>query len=153
MKKSLLLSNGEKVSLEGLCQDSSHGVLLYFYPKDMTSVCTTQALQFRDTLPWFKKRGVNIVGVSRDSLVRHNKFIEKHELTFPLIADVEETLCQHFDVIKEKSMYGRKYLGIVRSTFLLDCNAQVVESWRGVSIKNHLKDVQSYIEAWVSGSK
>lgn len=153
MKKNLLLSSGERMSLEGLCQDSELGTILYFYPKDMTSVCTTQAVQFRDALSWFKKRGINVVGVSRDSLVRHNKFIEKHELTFPLVADVEEILCQQFDVIKEKSMYGRKYLGIVRSTFLLDRDAKVIESWRGVSIKSHLKDVQSVIEAWLGGQK
>lgn len=153
MKENLLISHGEDQSLENLCAQSEAGVLLYFYPKDMTSGCTTQAEQFRDAHSWFENRGVSVIGVSRDSLVRHNKFIEKSGLTFPLIADVDEVLCKAFDVIQEKSMYGRKYLGIARSTFLLDKEGNIVSQWRGVSIKTHLGEVQEAIEVWLNAGK
>ena len=140
-----LLSDGQKYTLETLCQDAETATILYFYPKDMTSVCTNQAEGFRDEYHWFQKRGINIIGVSRDSLSRHKNFIDKYNLPFKLIADTDESLCQRFDVIAEKSMYGRKYLGIVRSTFILDKSAEILQSWRSVKVSNHLKELKQSV--------
>src|ERR1700704_194745 len=94
-------------------------LVIYFYPKDMTSGCTRESQDFRDLYSAFRKAGVDIVGVSRDSVKSHDKFTEKEKLPFPLLSDEDERLCKLFDVIHEKSLYGRKYLGVERSTFLL----------------------------------
>lgn len=144
MSEKYLINSGEKQSLEAICAPYKL-TILYFYPKDMTSVCTKQAEQFRDQFHWFQKKGIQVVGVSRDSLARHKNFIEKYDLPFQLIADCDESLCNRFNVISEKSMYGRKYLGIVRSTFLLDQNAIIINEWRSIKVSEHMQELKQYI--------
>jgi peroxiredoxin Q/BCP len=112
-------------------------LILYFYPKDATPGCTTQARDFRDLMAEFAAKGVRIIGVSRDTHKAHEKFTANECLSFPLISDVDETLCRYFDVIKEKNMYGKVVMGIQRSTFLYDKNGQLVECWRKVSPAGH----------------
>ena len=116
-------------------------LVIYFYPKDMTSGCTRESHDFRDLHAAFRKAGTRIVGVSRDSLVSHEKFKARDELPFELLADEDAKLCQLFDVIHEKSMYGRKYLGVVRSTFLLDGAAVLQREWRKVKVPGHAEEV------------
>ena len=116
-------------------------LVIYFYPKDMTSGCTRESQDFRDLHGAFRKAGVDIVGVSRDSVKSHDKFTEKEKLPFPLLSDEEEALCKQFDVIQEKSLYGKKYLGIERSTFLLDGTGILRREWRKVKVPGHAEDV------------
>ena len=116
-------------------------VVLYFYPKDNTSGCTQQGQDFRDKHTSFQKQQTIILGVSRDSLSSHEKFKEKQNFPFELISDQDEKLCTLFDVIKEKSMYGKKYMGIERSTFLIDPKGSIVKSWRKVKVKGHAQEV------------
>jgi peroxiredoxin Q/BCP len=116
-------------------------LVIYFYPKDMTSGCTRESQDFRDLHAAFRKAGVNIVGVSRDSVASHERFKEKEKLPFALLADVDEKLCKRFDVIREKTLYGRKYLGIERSTFLLDAAGVLRAQWRKVKVPGHAEEV------------
>jgi thioredoxin-dependent peroxiredoxin len=116
-------------------------LVIYFYPRDMTSGCTRESQDFRDLCKAFSKAGAQIVGVSRDSLASHEKFVAKEKLPFRLLADSDEQLCKLFDVIKEKSLYGRKYLGVDRSTFLLDAAGRLQQEWRGVKVPGHVEAV------------
>ncbi len=116
-------------------------LVIYFYPKDMTSGCTRESQDFRDLHKAFRKAGTEIVGVSRDSVASHDKFTAKESLPFPLLADTEEKVCKLFDVIKQKSLYGRKYMGIERSTFLIDGQGRLVEEWRNVKVPGHAEAV------------
>jgi peroxiredoxin Q/BCP len=116
-------------------------LVIYFYPKDMTAGCTKESQDFRDLYKAFRKAGVDIVGVSRDSVKSHDKFIDKEKLPFPLLCDADEKLCKLFDVIQEKSLYGRKYLGIERSTFLLDGTGILRREWRKVKVPGHAEEV------------
>jgi peroxiredoxin Q/BCP len=116
-------------------------LVIYFYPKDMTSGCTRESQDFRDLYSAFRKAGVDIVGVSRDGVKSHDKFTEKEKLPFPLLSDEDERLCNLFDVIHEKSLYGRKYLGIERSTFLLDGTGILRREWRKVKVPGHAEEV------------
>jgi thioredoxin-dependent peroxiredoxin len=116
-------------------------LVIYFYPKDMTSGCTRESQDFRDLYSAFRKAGVDVVGVSRDSVKSHDKFTEKENLPFPLLSDEDEKLCKLFDVIHEKSLYGRKYLGIERSTFLLDGSGILRREWRKVKVPGHAEEV------------
>jgi peroxiredoxin Q/BCP len=116
-------------------------LVIYFYPKDMTSGCTRESQDFRDLYSAFRKAGVEVVGVSRDSVKSHDKFTEKEKLPFPLLSDEDEKLCKLFDVIQEKSLYGRKYLGIERSTFLLDGTGILQREWRKVKVPGHAEEV------------
>jgi thioredoxin-dependent peroxiredoxin len=116
-------------------------LVIYFYPKDMTSGCTHESQEFRDLYPALKRAGVEIVGVSRDSLASHEKFKAKEKLPYELIADADARVCKLFDVIHEKSMYGRKYLGVVRSTFLLDAAGVLRREWRKVKVPGHAEQV------------
>jgi peroxiredoxin Q/BCP len=116
-------------------------LVIYFYPKDMTSGCTRESQDFRDLYAAFRKAGAQIVGISRDSVASHEKFKEKEQLPFPLLSDTDEQLCKLFDVIKEKSLYGRKYLGIERSTFLLDATGVLRNEWRKVKVPGHAEEV------------
>ena len=116
-------------------------LILYFYPKDMTPGCTTESIEFNDNLSKIKKLKAQVVGVSRDKISSHDKFIEKYKFKFPLISDPEEKLCRSFDVIKEKSLYGRKYMGVDRSTFIINIDGKVLHAWRGVKVKGHVEDV------------
>ncbi len=116
-------------------------VVLYFYPKDSTPGCTTESQGFRDDYLKFRRRNTIVLGVSRDSLRSHENFRAKHGFQFDLISDAEEALCKLFDVIKEKNMYGRKVLGIERSTFLIDEEGVLVREWRKVKVKGHVEEV------------
>lgn len=116
-------------------------LVLYFYPKDDTSGCTTEALSFQTLLANFEKKGAQIVGVSKDAPLSHDKFKQKHGLTFRLASDQDCALCEKFGVWVEKSMYGRKYFGIERSTFLIDENGVIQRIWRKVKVKGHAEEV------------
>jgi peroxiredoxin Q/BCP len=116
--------------------------ILYFYPKDDTSGCTAEACGFRDALPNFSKLGVTVIGVSKDNLESHEKFAKKYDLSFPLASDEDVVVCQEFSVWKEKSMYGRKYMGVERSTFLIDAKGVIRGIWRKVSVPGHVDDVK-----------
>lgn len=122
-------------------KDISTPTVLYFYPKDNTSGCTQEGHDFKDKFMQFKKLGVKVYGVSRDSIKSHNSFRLKQQYPFHLISDPEEKLCKLFDVIKEKSLYGRKYMGVDRSTFLIDGNGKVIQEWRGVKVPGHVDQV------------
>lgn len=116
-------------------------LVLYFYPKDMTPGCTTEAIEFSQHKSEFEKLGATIFGVSKDSPARHKKFIDKEGITFDLLSDEKSDLCENFNVWVEKSMYGKKYMGIDRSTFLLGKNMKILHEWRKVSVKGHVEDV------------
>ena len=115
--------------------------VLYFYPKDDTPGCTVEGKDFRDHHGEFGKLGVRVIGVSRDSLASHAKFQGKYELPFELASDAEETLCNQFDVIKNKNMYGKKVRGIERSTFLIDAAGVLRAEWRKVKVDGHVSEV------------
>jgi peroxiredoxin Q/BCP len=115
--------------------------VLYFYPKDDTPGCTLEGKDFRDHHAEFERIGCRVLGVSRDTLASHAKFCEKHALPFELISDSEEKLCRQFDVIKLKNMYGRKVLGIERSTFLVDADGVLRREWRKVRVDGHVAEV------------
>ena len=116
-------------------------VVLYFYPKDMTSGCTVEAREFRDAAGDFKKAKAVVVGVSRDNCASHARFRDKESLNFELLSDEDEKLCKLFDVIKEKNMYGRKVLGIERSTFLIGTEGKLLREWRKVKVAGHVAEV------------
>ena len=116
-------------------------LVVYFYPKDMTSGCTRESQDFRDLHTAFRKAGADIVGISRDSLASHEKFTAKERVPFALLSDADERVCKLFDVIREKSLYGRKYLGIERSTFLIDGKGVLRREWRKVKVPGHAEEV------------
>jgi peroxiredoxin Q/BCP len=122
-------------------------VVLYFYPKDMTSGCTVEAGDFRDLHARFRRAGAIVLGVSRDSVASHDKFCAKESLPFVLLSDPDEKLCRQFDVIREKSLYGRKFLGIERSTFLIDGDGVLRREWRKVKVAGHAQEVLDAIRA------
>lgn len=117
------------------------GLIIYFYPKDSTSGCTTQANDFTSQIQRFTDLGYRVIGVSRDGIASHDKFIAKQDIGFSLISDPEEKLCQHFDVIREKNMYGKKVLGIHRSTFIYDADGKLLHALRNVRAKGHVERV------------
>ncbi|MEM8546790.1 MAG: peroxiredoxin [Pseudomonadota bacterium] len=116
-------------------------VVLYFYPKDATPGCTNESVDFTNLYPKFKRANTEIFGISRDSLTSHEKFKAKHNMPFELISDPDEKLCTYFDVIKEKNMYGKKVLGIERSTFLIDADGKLCAEWRKVRVPGHVENV------------
>lgn len=122
-------------------------VVIYFYPKDSTPGCTTEGQDFRDLYSKFKRQKTVVLGVSRDSLASHEKFKEKQQFPFELISDPDETLCRKFDVIQEKTLYGRKFMGIERSTFLIDAAGKLRQEWRKVKVKNHAAEVLDGVKA------
>lgn len=122
-------------------------IVLYFYPKDMTPGCTTEAMQFRDEFAAFEKAGAVIFGVSRDNLQSHEKFKSSLELPFDLIADTEEKLCHMFGVVKNKIMYGKKVKGIERSTFIIDAEGVLRQEWRGIKVAGHVEDVLKVVKS------
>ena len=121
-------------------------VILYFYPKDNTSGCTQEACDFRDTINRLTSYAT-VIGVSPDSIKSHKSFKEKQSLNFILLSDPEHKLAEEFEVWKEKSMYGRKYMGIERSTFILDKNGKIEKEWRKVKVKGHVDEVIEYLSA------
>ena len=121
-------------------------VILYFYPKDNTSGCTQEACDFRDNINRLTSYAT-VIGVSPDSIKSHKSFKEKQSLNFILLSDPEHKLAEEFEVWKEKSMYGRKYMGIERSTFILDKNGKIEKEWRKVKVKGHVDEVIEYLSA------
>ncbi len=124
-----------------LADFKGRNLIIYFYPKDNTPGCTREGQDFRDLYPDFVAAGADIVGVSRDSVRTHENYKRKHEFPFHLLSDNEEKLCRQFDVIKEKKLYGRTYMGIERSTFLLGPDGTLLEEWREVKVPGHAQAV------------
>jgi len=121
--------------------------VLYFYPKDSTPGCTSEGQDFRDLYPEFAGAGAEIFGISRDTLASHEKFRDKYHFPFELLSDAEEQACKAFDVLHEKMMYGRKFWGIVRSTFLIDDKGVLRREWRKVRVKGHAQEVLEAVRA------
>lgn len=136
-------SNGEKVKLSDF-----HGknVVLYFYPKDMTPGCTTEACDFRDQHESFEGLNAVVLGVSPDPISRHQKFIEKHGLPFLLLADEDHKVAEAYDVWKLKKNFGKEYMGIERSTFIIDKTGKLVKEYRKVKVKGHVEEALNYIK-------
>ena len=134
----LSADDGSEVTLSGL---RGRKVVLYFYPKDDTPGCTRQACDLRDHLPHIEERNVVVLGVSPDPVSSHEKFKEKYALNFPLLADTEKEVSEAYGVWKERSMYGRKYMGIERSTFIIDEEGRVQEAWRKVRPAEHVREL------------
>ena len=124
-----------------LADAAGEKLVIYFYPKDMTTGCTKQSQDFRDQHAAFRKAKVRVMGISRDSLKSHDKFRDKEKLPFDLLSDEDEKVCTLFDVIREKTLYGRKYMGVDRSTFLIDANGTLQREWRGVKVPGHVEEV------------
>ena len=133
--------------LADLSEHKGQKVILYFYPKDNTPGCTSEGQDFRDLFKEFKKLNAVIYGLSRESIKSHENFKLKQSFPFELISDVDEKICKQYDVIKEKSMYGRKYLGIDRSTFLINEKGVLVKEWRKVKVKGHVEEVLKEVNA------
>ena len=121
-------------------------LVIYFYPKDSTPGCTTEGQEFRDNYKSFKKLNTDILGVSRDSIKSHENFKSKQEFPFELLSDPDEKVCKAFDVMKLKSMYGREYIGVDRSTFLVSAKGIILKEWRSVKVKGHVEDVLSSVK-------
>jgi len=122
-------------------------VVLYFYPKDSTPGCTTEGQDFRDLYNKFKRQKSVIFGVSRDSIASHERFKAKQSFPFDLLSDPDENICRNFDVIQEKTLYGRKFLGIERSTFLIDREGKLRQEWRKLKVKGHAAEVLEAVKA------
>ncbi|MFV8828128.1 thioredoxin-dependent thiol peroxidase [Alkalihalobacterium sp. APHAB7] len=135
-------NNGENVSLTDY---KGKNIVLYFYPKDMTPGCTTQACDFRDHHESFEDVDAVILGVSPDPVERHTKFIDKHGLPFILLADENHEAAEAYDVWKLKKNFGKEYMGIERSTFIIDKEGKIVKEWRKVKVKGHVEEALSYI--------
>ena len=127
-------------------KDKKH-VVIYFYPKDNTPGCTLEGQDFRDSYKEFLANDTAIFGVSRDTLRKHENFKKKQSFPFELIADIDENICNLFDVIKQKSLFGKKYMGIDRSTFVINKAGVLVHEWRGVKVKGHVAEVLGVVEA------
>lgn len=141
---SLALSSGESRQLSDY---AGQWLVLYFYPKDSTPGCTTEGLDFNALLPKFAKLGAAVLGVSRDSVKSHQNFCAKQGFTFDLVSDADEVLCNAFGVIREKSLYGRKVMGVERSTFLIDPAGVIAQSWRPVKVAGHAQVVLDALNA------
>ena len=141
---SMPTDGGGKIALKDL---KGRPVVLYFYPKDSTPGCTTEACDFRDLTPDFSKIDAAIVGVSKDSVKRHDNFKAKHDLPFTLASDEDGDMCERYGVWVEKSMYGRKFMGIERATFLIDAKGVVRKIWRKVKVKGHAEEVLEAVKA------
>ncbi|MEM7612019.1 MAG: peroxiredoxin [Pseudomonadota bacterium] len=126
-------------------------VVLYFYPKDNTPGCTNESIDFAALYPKFKRANTVVFGISRDSIASHEKFKAKYEMPFDLLSDADEKLCSQFDVIKEKNMYGKKVMGIERSTFLIDADGKLRQEWRKVKVKEHANAVLDAAKALNKG--
>ena len=138
----LMSTNGEQVSLASM---KGKNVVLYFYPKDMTPGCTTQACDFRDNHEKFSELDAAILGVSPDPVERHQKFIDKHDLPFELLADENHELAKAFDVWKLKKNFGREYYGVERSTFIIDKEGKLLKEYRKVRVKGHVEEALKYL--------
>ncbi|MBO9453061.1 peroxiredoxin [Tropicibacter sp. R16_0] len=135
---------GGTVSLSDLRGDL---VVLFFYPRDDTPGCTKESIGFSEQLQAFADAGAQVFGISKDSVAKHDKFVAKHELTTPLLSDEHGTMCQDYGVWKEKSMYGKKFLGIERSTFVVDREGKIAHVWRKVKVPGHVDEVLETVKA------
>jgi peroxiredoxin Q/BCP len=131
-------ADGKRISLSDY---GGQWIVVYFYPKDNTTGCTREAQDFRDLYDEFRRFDAAVIGVSRDSPRSHASFAGKHDLPFPLVSDADETWCKAFDVIAEKVLYGRRYLGVVRSTFLIAPDGRLAAQWRNVRVAGHAAEV------------
>lgn len=136
---------GNKVSLKDF---SDKKVILYFYPKDMTPGCTTEACDFQESISKLKRNGAVVIGVSKDSVERHVKFKEKYSLKFPLIADEDGKICEKYGVWQKKKLYGKEFMGIVRSTFLIGENGKLLKVWPKVKVKGHVEEVLDAVKSF-----
>jgi peroxiredoxin Q/BCP len=144
----LALSGGAGAKLADFVgTDPDRWLVLYFYPKDSTPGCTTEGLDFNALLPKFRKLGAGVLGVSRDSLKSHDNFCAKQGFRFPLVSDGEGKLCEAFGVIQPKKLYGREFIGIVRSTFLVDPKGRVAQAWSPVKVHGHAQAVLDALKA------
>ena len=134
----------KKIRLKDL---RGQNVVLYFYPKDSTPGCTQEGLDFGALNSKFRRQKTVVLGVSRDSLASHEKFKAKQQFPFDLISDPDEKLCRKFDVIREKTLYGRKFMGVVRSTFLIAADGKLRAEWRNVKVKGHAEEVLGAVKA------
>ncbi|HEY8321776.1 MAG TPA: peroxiredoxin [Candidatus Baltobacteraceae bacterium] len=141
-KLTVVDDTGAKIRLADLADEY---LVLYFYPKDDTPGCTSEGMQFRDAAKAFGKKKARIVGVSRDSVASHQKFKAKYDLPFTLLADTDQALCDAFDVIDEKNMYGKKVKGVIRSTFLIDGKGAILKVWPKVKVDGHVAEVLASI--------
>ncbi len=141
-KLTVVDDTGAKIRLADLADEY---LVLYFYPKDDTPGCTNEGMQFRDAAKAFGKKKARIVGVSRDSVASHQKFKAKYDLPFTLLADTDQALCDAFDVIGEKNMYGKKVKGVIRSTFLIDAKGAILKVWPKVKVDGHVAEVLASI--------
>jgi len=141
-KLTVVDDTGAKVKLGDLADDY---LVLYFYPKDDTPGCTNEGMQFRDAAEAFQKKKARIVGVSRDSVASHQKFKAKYDLPFTLLADTDQAVCDAFGVIGEKNMYGKKVVGVIRSTFLIDAKGEIRKVWPKVKVDGHVAEVLASI--------
>ncbi len=144
LKLPLALSGGTSTTL---AEHAGHWLVLYFYPKDSTPGCTTEGLEFNALLPQFEALDARVLGVSRDSVKSHDNFCARQGFNFPLVSDADQALCQAFEVIKEKNMYGRQVLGIERSTFLISPESAIVAQWRKVKVPGHAQAVLDALKA------
>src|SRR3970040_1304674 len=144
--RTLALTSGTTVRL---ADHAGRWLVLYFYPKDSTPGCTTEGLDFNALLPPFEQLGATVLGVSRDSVKSHQNFCARQGFAFDLVSDADEALCNAFGVIREKTMYGRRGMGIERSTFLIDPNGAIVQSWRPVKVPGH---AQALLDALTAAS-
>ena len=135
---------GGTVSLSDLRGDL---VVLFFYPRDDTPGCTKESIGFSEQLQAFADAGAQVFGISKDSVAKHDKFVAKHELTTPLLSDEHGTMCEDYGVWKEKSMYGKKFLGIERSTFIVDREGKIAHVWRKVKVPGHVDEVLETVKA------
>ncbi|HCP01218.1 MAG TPA: thioredoxin-dependent thiol peroxidase [Rhodospirillaceae bacterium] len=141
---SMPTDSDRKIDLKDL---KGRAVVLYFYPKDSTPGCTKEACAFRDLLPDFHKMHAEVIGVSKDSVKRHDNFKAKYELPFTLASDEDGDVCERYGVWVEKSMYGRQFMGIERATFLIDAKGIVRNVWRKVKVNGHAEDVLEAVKA------
>jgi peroxiredoxin Q/BCP len=139
-----VLHDGSTLALQDL---RGGAVVVYFYPKDATAGCTREAQDFRDLHPAFRRLSCTILGVSRDSAASHARFREKQALPFALVADTDERWCEAFGVLGEKTLYGRRFIGVIRSTFLVDASGTLAAEWRGVKVPGHAAAVLERVQA------
>lgn len=138
-------TGGKTIRLKEL---RGRNVVLYFYPKDSTPGCTQEGIDFKDLHGRFRRQNTVIFGVSRDSIASHEKFKKKQGFPFKLLSDPDEKLCRKFDVIREKTLYGRKFMGVERSTFFVDADGKLRGEWRKVKVKGHAADVLEHVILW-----
>ena len=139
--------NGETLTLSNF---TGRKLVLYFYPKDDTPGCTKEAIGFSEERAAFEAQNAMVVGVSRDTVKKHDKFISKYDLRIPLIADEDGSLCEAFDTWVEKQMYGKTYMGIERATFLISPDGKVLHMWRKVKVPSHVEEVLAQLQSFKS---